>query len=117
MLGLIIERQKQNDNDFDEKEMIVDSLLNLIRATGADIESNRFFISNSEMADLVRDALHLKQGNAWILKQVKDIIAKGDYPELQIHKTSSARGFMWDKCQKGCLPIVYLTYTQRKMRV
>ena len=117
VLGLIIERQKQNDNDFDEKEMIVDSLLNLIRATGADIESNRFFISNSEMADLVRDALHLKQGNAWILKQVKDIIAKGDYPELQIHKTSSARGFMWDKCQKGCLPIVYLTYTQRKMRV
>ena len=68
------------------------------------------------MADLARDSLHLKQGNAWILKQVKDIIAKGDYPALRIHKTSSARGFIWDETVNGTSPIVYLSYKTGRMR-
>ena len=116
VLDLIVERQKQNDNDLDEKEMIIDSLMNLIRKENVDISLRRFFISNADMADLARDSLHLKQGNAWILKQVKDIIAKGDYPALRIHKTSSARGFIWDETVNGTSPIVHLSYKTGRMR-
>ena len=116
VLDLIVERQKQNDNDLDEKEMIIDSLMNLIRKENVDISLRRFFISNADMADLARDSLHLKQGNAWILKQVKDIIAKGDYPALRIYKTSSARGFIWDETVNGTPPIVYLSYKTGRMR-
>ena len=108
VLELVIARQKQNDNDLDEKEMIIDALMSLVKKTREDTSSHRFFISNAEMADLVRDSLHLKQGNAWILKQAKDIVAKGDYPALKIYKTNFARGFIWDESPDGTSKIVNL---------
>ena len=93
--------------------MIIDALLSLISATKKDCSSNRFFIGNTDMADLVRDALHMKQGNAWILKQVKDIIAKGDYPALKIHKTKQSRGFIWDETADETSPIITLSWEKK----
>lgn len=71
--------------------MIIDALMNLIEAQNKDMQTHRFFISGQDMAELVRDSLHLKQGNSWILRLVKDIIAKGDYPPLKKHDTNRAR--------------------------
>ncbi len=111
VLELVVSRQKNNDNDLDEKEMIIDALMNLINATQKNIKSFRFFISNQDMAELVREALHLKQGNAWILRQVKDMIAKGDYPALKLHKTNCARGFIWDDSHDGAGEFVSLSWS------
>ena len=101
MLELVVARQEEYDNDLDEKVMIIDALMSLINGQKKDVQTHRFFISNPDMAGLVRDALHLKQGNAWILRQVKDIIAKGDYPALKLHKLKHARGFIWDETSDG----------------
>lgn len=110
VLELVVSRQKTNDNDLDEKEMIIDALMNLVEAQKKDVKTHRFFISNPDMADLVRDALHLKQGNSWILRLVKDIIAKGDYPPLKKHDTNRARGFMWDESENASGKIIKLSW-------
>ena len=114
VLELIVSRQKINDNDLDENEMIIESLMNLINGQKKDVQTHRFFISNPDMAGLVRDALHLKQGNAWILRQVKDIIAKGDYPALKLHKLKHARGFLWDETPDGAGAIVTLSWSSKQ---
>lgn len=113
ILELVIARQKEYDNDLDEKVMIIDALMNLINSQKKDLQTNRFFISNPDMAGLVRDALHLKLGNSWILRQVKDIIAKGDYPALKLHKLSHARGFIWDETSDGAGAIVTLSWPSK----
>lgn len=110
VLELVVSRQKTNDNDLDENEMIIDALMNLIEAQNKDMQTHRFFISGQDMAELVRDSLHLKQGNSWILRLVKDIIAKGDYPPLKKHDTNRARGFMWDESKNGNGKIIKLSW-------
>jgi len=115
LLELVVSRQKTNDNDLDEKEMIIDALMNLVNAQQKEVKAHRFFISNPDMAGLARDALHLKQGNAWILRQVKDIIAKGDYPALKIHKLKHARGFIWDETADGAGTIITLSWLPKQM--
>ena len=114
ILELVIARQKEYDNDLDEKVMIIDALMNLINGQKKDVQTHRFFISNPDMAGLVRDALHLKQGNAWILRQVKDIIAKGDYPALKLHKLKHARGFIWDETSDGAGTVITLSWTSKQ---
>jgi len=115
VLELVVSRQKNNDNDLDEKEMIIEALMSLINAQNKDIKSHRFFISNQDMAELVRDALHLRLGNAWILRQVKDMIAKGDYPALKLHKLKHARGFIWDETSDGTGTVVTLSWSSTQM--
>ncbi|WP_288515629.1 hypothetical protein [uncultured Victivallis sp.] len=114
VLELVVSRQKTNDNDLDENEMIIDALMNLIEAQSKDMKTYRFFISGQDMAELVRDALHLKQGNSWILRLVKDIIAKGDYPPLKKHDTNRARGFMWDESENGNGKIIKLSWGSKQ---
>lgn len=113
VLELVVTRQKEYDNDLDEKVMIIDALMNLINGQKKDMQTHRFFISNPDMAGLVRDALHLTQGNAWILRQVKDIIAKGDYPALKLHKLKLARGFIWDETSDGTGPVILLSWSSK----
>lgn len=114
VLELVVARQKEYDNDLDEKVMIIDALMNLINGQQKDVQTHRFFISNPDMAGLVRDALHLKQGNAWILRQVKDIIAKGDYPALKLHKLKHARGFIWDETSDGTGTVITLSWSSKQ---
>lgn len=114
VLALVVSRQKTNDNDLDENEMIIEALMSLINGQKKDVQTHRFFISNPDMAGLVRDALHLKQGNAWILRQVKDIIAKGDYPALKLHKLKHARGFIWDETSDGTGAVITLSWSSKQ---
>ena len=114
VLELVVSRQKEYDNDLDENEMIIDALMNLIEAQNKDMKSLRFIISGQDMAELVRNALHLKQGNTWILRLVKDIIAKGDYPPLKKHDTNRARGFMWDESENGNGKIIKLSWGSKQ---
>lgn len=93
VLDLIVSRQKQNDCDQEEHEMIVDAIrvhVNSLKET-----KSEYFISSSEMADIARNALHLKGGNSWILSLVNELINKGDCPALTQKRFSHARGYLW----------------------
>ena len=93
VLELVVARQKQNDNDREEHEMIVDAIrLHINSLTGKNPEC---FIPSSEMADIARNALHLKGGNSWVLSLVNELINKGDCPALKQKRLSRARGYRW----------------------
>ena len=94
--------------------MIIEALMSLIEAQNKDVKTHRFIISGRDMADLIRNALHLKQGNTWVLRLVKDIIAKGDYPPLKKHDTNRARGFMWDESENGNGKIITLSLASKQ---
>ena len=93
VLELVIARQKQNDCDQEEHEMIVDAIR--VHVNSMKEQKQEYFITSSEMADIARNALHLKGGNSWILSLVNELINKGDCPALKQKRLSHARGYLW----------------------
>ena len=93
VLDLVVARQKQNDCDREENEMIVDAIREHVNSMKE--KKPEYFISSSEMADIARNALHLKGGNSWVLSLVNELINKGGCPALKQKRLSHARGYIW----------------------
>ena len=93
VLDLVVARQKQNDCDKEEHEMIVDAIRAHVNSLKG--KEPECFIPSSEMADIARNALHLKGGNSWVLSLVNELINKGGCPALKQKRLSYARGYIW----------------------
>ena len=93
VLELVTSRQKQNDSDDEEHEMIIDAIRTHI--SNAKEKKSPYFISSPEMANIIRNALHFNVGNMLVLSLVNELIDKGRCPALSRKRLSKARGYLW----------------------
>ena len=93
---LIVERQKEFDDEQDELELIVDAIEDFVRENNYSLENDKVFIHNKFMDEIVRNAIGVKWNKTSILKKVRELINRGDIPTLVDKRVGThGRGFLW----------------------
>ncbi len=107
--ALLRERRENNDNEQDELELIVDGLRNCLWDNGHDLDTEKVFIRNCVMADIVKDTTDMKWGKGNLLKLANLLVDKGTVKELSSHRHRHwGGGFLWSGAKSGSSPMILL---------
>lgn len=95
--SLVNARRKSNDSEQDEFELILDEIKGYLKERGHDLEKEKLFIKNAQMAEIVKEATDLKSGRGHLLKIAKNIVDKSVAEELSTHRHRDwGQGFLWN---------------------
>jgi hypothetical protein len=105
--ALLQERRQNNDKEQDELELIIDELRNTLLGHGHNLETEKIFIKNKTMAQIVREATEMKSGKGYLLDYAKHLVDKGTAEELSTHRHRDwGLGFIWNGTQSGSATMI-----------
>ncbi|MBS1371228.1 MAG: hypothetical protein HPZ91_14850 [Lentisphaeria bacterium] len=100
--ALLQERRKSNDTELDELELIADGLKGYLHECGHNPDTEKLFIRNTVMANIVREATDLKCGKKFLLQLAKNLVDKSMLKELSTHRHRDwGLGFLWTGRDSG----------------
>ena len=112
--ALLRERRKSNDTELDELELIVDGLKEYLHECGHNPDTEKLFIRNTVMANIVREATDLKCGKKFLLQLAKNLVDKSMLEELSTHRHRDwGLGFLWTGRDSGAGVIQRAGYGKR----
>lgn len=106
---LLRERRQNNDNEQDELELIIDGLKDRLLENGHNLQTEKVFIKNTTMAEIVKETTDMKCGKGYLLKLANNMVEKGTAEELSTHRHRDwGGGFLWTGNKSGSEPMMLL---------